>query len=251
MADEERTVKPARAERKKPAKPDAEEPKKAEAKRAAEELAREAEADEEEEAREPQAEEPEAGKPEPPKPRAAKAKEAKKPRKAAKAEGAEEEGGEEADEEEEAEEKGAPREGKKRKAKPRPRPKLDAALTAALKLRREKNAARPNFRREEWFRYQRLGEKWRFPQGIQSKMRRHWGTHADVVSIGHRGPRAARGLHPSGFREVLIHNAQALEGLDPAREAVRIAASVGRRKREEIQNDARKMGIRVLNWRQY
>ncbi|HKZ59880.1 MAG TPA: 50S ribosomal protein L32e [Candidatus Thermoplasmatota archaeon] len=134
--------------------------------------------------------------------------------------------------------------------KGRPRPTLDALTTEALKQRKAKDAQRPEFHRQEWFRYQRLGDKWRAPQGIQSKMRRHWGTHADVVSIGYRGPKAARGLHPSGFSEVLIHNAGGLEGLDPAREAVRIAGSVGRRKRQEIQDGAKKLGIRVLNWRQ-
>lgn len=138
---------------------------------------------------------------------------------------------------------------KKVNLKPRPRPKVDGDLKRALELRTAKNADRQRFYRQEWFRYQRLGKKWRAPGGIQSKMRRHWGTHADVVSIGYRGPRAARGLHPSGFREVLIHNEQGLEDIDPAREAVRIAASVGRRKREQIQNDARKRGIRVLNWK--
>ena len=138
---------------------------------------------------------------------------------------------------------------KKAKLKPRPRPKLDGDLKRALEVRRAKSAERQEFHRQEWFRYKRLGTKWRAPGGIQSKMRRHWGTHADVVSIGYRGPKAARGLHPSGFKEVLVHNEEGLKGLDPAREAVRIAAGVGRRKRERIQKDARKRGIRVLNWK--
>jgi large subunit ribosomal protein L32e len=149
---------------------------------------------------------------------------------------------------------GAPKEGageKKTKSKARPKPKVDADLRRALDQRKDKNAKRQEFHRQEWFRYQRLGTKWRYPQGIQSKMRRHWGTHADVVSIGHRGPKAARGLHPSGFREVLIHNADGLDGVDPAKDAVRIAAQVGRRKREALQADARKRGIRVLNWKNW
>ncbi len=134
--------------------------------------------------------------------------------------------------------------------KGRPRPTIDALTAEALKQRKAKNAARPEFHRQEWFRYQRLGTKWRAPQGIQSKMRRHWGTHADVVSIGYRGPKAARGLHPSGFAEVLVHNPDGLQGVDAAKQAVRIAGSVGRRKRLEIQEGAKKLGIRVLNWRE-
>ena len=149
------------------------------------------------------------------------------------------------DEGDEKEEKGE----KKAKLKARPRPKLDADLKRALDQRKVKSANRQEFHRQEWFRYQRLGTKWRYPQGIQSKMRRHWGTHADVVSIGHRGPKIARGLHPSGFKEVVVHNAEGLDGVDPASEAVRIAGSVGRQKREAIQKTARKRGIRVLNWK--
>jgi len=194
-------------------------------KAAAKELALQSNAEdsEEEEAREPQGEAEEAPKP----------KSGKRPKSAAEA--AKAEGGE----------------VKRAKSKARPRPVIDAALKEALALRKAKNAKRPEFHRQEWFRYQRLGTKWRYPQGIQSKMRRHWRTHPDVVSIGHRGPKAARGLHPSGFREVIVHNPSGLEAVDPAREAVRIASSVGRRKREEIQKDARKLGIRVLNWRRY
>lgn len=140
--------------------------------------------------------------------------------------------------------------GKSAAKQGRPRPTLDALTTVALAQRKAKNAARPEFHRQEWFRYQRLGTKWRAPQGIQSKMRRHWKTHADVVSIGYRGPKAARGLHPSGFAEVLIQNSSGLEGIDPTKQAVRIAGSVGKRKRREIQDGAKKLGIRVLNWRE-
>jgi large subunit ribosomal protein L32e len=157
-----------------------------------------------------------------------------------------EESGEEGEEEAEDEEAGK----KKKKSAPRPSPQLDSETTKALVLRRAKNAARPHFIRQEGHRYARLGDTWRAPQGIQSKMRRHWRTHPDVVSIGYRGPRAARGLHPSGFREVLVYNEDSLDGVDPKTEAVRIASSVGSRKRARIQKDAKKRGIRVLNWRQ-
>jgi len=187
--------------------------------------------EEEELAREGEEEEAPPGKP------------AKKPAKKAAAKEEEEEG---EGEEEEAEEGGK----KKKKSDPRPRPRLDSETTKALVLRRAKNAARPHFIRQEGNRYARLGDTWRAPQGIQSKMRRHWRTHPDVVSIGYRGPRAARGLHPSGFREVLVHNEDSLDGVDPKTQAVRIASSVGSRKRARIQKDAKKLGIRVLNWRQ-
>ena len=56
-----------------------------------------------------------------------------------------------------------------------------------------------------------------------------------------------RGLHPSGFREKLVHNVKDLEGVDPTKEAIRIAHTVGKKKRMEIIAKADELGIRVLN----
>src|SRR5439155_759702 len=113
---------------------------------------------------------------------------------------------------------------------PRAKPKLEPHLKKLLALRSAKNAARPKFRRQEWFRYRKFGDEWRKPQGGQSKLRRHFGYRWNLPSIGYRGPRAVRGLHPSGFQEVLVHNERQLDGLDAAKQAVRIAHAVGSRK---------------------
>lgn len=130
---------------------------------------------------------------------------------------------------------------------PKKKPKLDARTRRLLHLRAAKSAVRPPFLRQEWFRYDRLGEVWRKPQGSQSKLRRHFGYRWNLPSIGYRGPREVRGLHPSGFREVLVHNVKELEGIDPERQAVRIAHGVGARKREIIEKACDDREIRVLN----
>jgi large subunit ribosomal protein L32e len=129
----------------------------------------------------------------------------------------------------------------------RPKPKLDDRLRKLLTLRSAKNAARPRFRRQEWFRYKMFGDEWRKPQGGQSKLRRHFGYRWNLPSIGYRGPRAVRGLHPSGFQEVLVHNERQLEGLDATIQAVRIAHGVGTRKREQIEKACDDKGLRILN----
>ncbi|MDZ7850254.1 MAG: eL32 family ribosomal protein [Halodesulfurarchaeum sp.] len=67
------------------------------------------------------------------------------------------------------------------------------------------------------------------------------------VEAGFRTPTAVRGLHPSGFEEVLVHRPADLEDVDPDREAVRIASAVGGRKRERIEELAADDEIRVLN----
>lgn len=105
----------------------------------------------------------------------------------------------------------------------------------------------PKFRRQEWFRFKRLGEKWRKPRGRDSKMRLGRRGKAASVSIGYRSPRETRGAHPSGFTEILVFRPQDLEGMDASRQVARIASAVGRRKREEIIAKAKERGIRVLN----
>ena len=62
-------------------------------------------------------------------------------------------------------------------------------------------------------------------------------------------PKSVRYLHPSGYRDILVHNVAELEKLIPDRDAARIAATVGRRKKIEIVKRARELGIRVLNAR--
>ncbi len=130
---------------------------------------------------------------------------------------------------------------------PNLKPKLDPNLKRLLALRASKAASRPAFHRQEWFRYKKFGDEWRKPQGGQSKLRRHFGYRWNLPSVGYRGPREVRGLHPSGFQEVLIHTERQLDGLDPAKQAVRVAHDVGARKRELIEKACDDKGLRVLN----
>ena len=127
------------------------------------------------------------------------------------------------------------------------KPKLSDEEKRLLRLRNKMNRKRPKFRRQEWFRYKRLGDSWRKPRGKHSKMREHKGYRPPVVDSGYRGPRKVRGLHPSGFREVLVHNPAELDRVNPEREAIRIASRVGMRKRIAIEKKAEELGIRVLN----
>lgn len=183
---------------------------------------------------EPAPKEKPAEKEKPPKPAEEKGrKPAKKPAKKPEKEEAEEGKEEEKAEEEEYE--------------PNLKPKLDARTQRLLAIRSSKSASRPAFHRQEWFRYKKFGDEWRKPQGGQSKLRRHFGYRWNLPSVGYRGPREVRGLHPSGFQEVLVHNERQLEGLDPKKQAVRVAHGVGTRKRELIEKACDDRGLRVLN----
>lgn len=106
---------------------------------------------------------------------------------------------------------------------------------------------KPNFKRQEWFRYKKLGEKWRKARGKTSKTRRYEKGKPAMPSIGYRSPKVTRGLHPSGFQDVLICSIMELEKLDPATQAGRISATIGKRKKEVMLTKAKELGIKILN----
>jgi large subunit ribosomal protein L32e len=116
-----------------------------------------------------------------------------------------------------------------------------------LSARKKVSATRPKFVRQESWRYIRLAENWRKPKGVDNKMRKQVSGVPPLVKVGYRGPKRARGLHPSGYRDRLIHNIRDLEKLDPKIDAARIGHSVGRRKRIDIVSKANALGVKVLN----
>ena len=130
------------------------------------------------------------------------------------------------------------------------KPELDDSIKEALSLRSSQSKKQPKFRRQEWYRYKRLARSgWRKPKGYQSKQRLNMKYRTPMARVGYGKVRAAKGLHPSGFIEVLVHNADDLEDVDSKTQAIRIGARVGNRKRFAIHNKADEMGIRILNRR--
>jgi large subunit ribosomal protein L32e len=120
-------------------------------------------------------------------------------------------------------------------------------LEKALRLRSRIKSKKPNFVRHESWRYVRLKENWRRPKGIDNKMRRKVKGWPQTVSVGYRGPKTARNLHPSGYEEVLVYNIKDLERVDNESQAVRIAHTVGKKTRLQILAAAKEKGIFILN----
>ena len=116
-----------------------------------------------------------------------------------------------------------------------------------LQTRKRVSRTRPKFVRQESWRYDRLAPNWRKPKGKDNKMRLQVSGVPRLVKIGYRGPRSARGLHPSGYVDVLIFNKNDLAKIDPGKDAIRISHTVGRRKREEIMAEAIRLNLKVLN----
>jgi len=106
---------------------------------------------------------------------------------------------------------------------------------------------KPKFRRQESWRYKRVKDTWRKPHGIDSKMRKKVKGWPASPTTGYRSPKKTRGLHPSGFVETRVQSVEDLGGIDPELQAIRIARTVGGRKRVEILALAEEKGIHVLN----
>ncbi len=125
--------------------------------------------------------------------------------------------------------------------------KVQGLTEEAPKVRKRLRVKKPYFKRQESWRYKRLKTGWRSPRGIDSKMRKKVKGWPKSPGIGYRSPKELKGLHPSGYEEILVHNPGEIDKVDPKRQAVRIAHTVGSRKRVEISHRAEEKGVRILN----
>ncbi|XHH07560.1 MAG: 50S ribosomal protein L32e [Candidatus Bathyarchaeia archaeon] len=117
----------------------------------------------------------------------------------------------------------------------------------ALRTRARARNKKPAFVRQESWRDAKYSISWRRPRGLDNKVRRKILGWPASPSTGYKGPKVARGLHPSGYREVIIYNAESVAAVDPNTQAIRIAHTVGTRKRALIIAEAEKLQIKILN----
>jgi len=101
---------------------------------------------------------------------------------------------------------------------------------------------RPNYGRS---RRSRIKKSWRRPRGIDNKKRLKIAYMGASPSIGYGQPSEIKGMHPKGMHELLVETPSQLSGAKGV--AIRIAAGVGRKKREGIIRLAESMKLPVLN----
>ena len=101
---------------------------------------------------------------------------------------------------------------------------------------------RPNLGRSK---RSRLDDKWKRPRGVGNKQRQKLKQTWPIVSIGYSRKRSERGKHPSGLKEVIVSSVNELKGLKDV--IVRIAGSVGIKKRLEIEKRATENKLKIAN----
>jgi large subunit ribosomal protein L32e len=115
------------------------------------------------------------------------------------------------------------------------------------KIREKLKHKRPTFRRVESWRYKRVKDRWRKARGIDSKTREKKGGWPISPSLGFRSPKRVRYQSSSGKEEVLIYSPLDLSLMNSNFQVGRIAAKIGRKKREKIITEAELLNIRILN----
>jgi large subunit ribosomal protein L32e len=124
---------------------------------------------------------------------------------------------------------------------------MDSESRRLFNVRKVLKGKKPQFKRAAYHKFKRLDSNWRHPRGIQGKQRRKYISKGALAQVGYGSPVAVKGLHPSGYSDVLISSADELELIDPSYEAIRIASTVGARKKAIIITKAEELGIKILN----
>jgi large subunit ribosomal protein L32e len=123
---------------------------------------------------------------------------------------------------------------------------MTTEIKRLIRVRVEKGAT---FKRDGYGKKKQLSDSWRKPKGQHNKQREQKKAKGALPKPGFGSPIAVRGMHPSGFFEVLISSVKELEGIDPKTHAIRIGATVGERTRVGLQEKAIADGFKVLNAR--
>lgn len=115
----------------------------------------------------------------------------------------------------------------------------------AKKSEREKMKHR-KFIRVDFLR-KKLRKVWRAPRAWHhNKPRKKDLIRIRNVKTGYKAPKSVRGIHPSGYKEVLVSNLNDLKKVDKKTQAIRIR-KIGMKKKNTLVDEATKLGIKIIN----
>ncbi|KUM56487.1 hypothetical protein ACN42_g10724 [Penicillium freii] len=105
------------------------------------------------------------------------------------------------------------------------------------------------FNRHQSDRFMRVGASWRKPKGIDNCVRRRFKGQMAMPSIGFGSNKKTRHMMPSGHKAFLVHNTKDVELLLMHNRtfAAEIGHAVSSRKRVEIIEKAKALGVKVTN----
>ena len=118
-----------------------------------------------------------------------------------------------------------------------------------LKIKKEMKKKMPEFIRSDYHKKKKLhSAKWRRPRGITNKMRLQHKGHNVVVKKGYRTPAEIRGVMQDGKKIVVVSNVNDLQNVKKD-EKVAIASTVGTKKRIVIIEEAKKLKLQIINYK--
>ena len=119
-----------------------------------------------------------------------------------------------------------------------------------LEARRQASESRPKFIRAESWRYDRIKPNWRKPKGVDNHQRKQKSRgRPGLVKVGYGTPNIAKGLHPSGYTDNLVHSINDLENLNQKQDGISFGHSVGTKKRNELMKVILERKFKVFNAR--
>ncbi|MFH1404364.1 MAG: eL32 family ribosomal protein [Candidatus Altiarchaeota archaeon] len=133
---------------------------------------------------------------------------------------------------------------KKPKArKPKPVVKIKYSGDGSLE---KSGKSKPCFNKQEYGKIFRVKSRWRSSRGTDSKKAEGKRGRGKSPCIGYGNPSSMSGI-VRGFKPLNVEKIMDLEGVDPKTQAIIISARLGRRKRNQIIEEANKLKLTVLN----
>lgn len=124
---------------------------------------------------------------------------------------------------------------------------IDDETKRLLDVRKKQKSKKPHFLQTDSHKKKKLKDYWRRPDGIHNKTRYGLKGKCPRVERGFGSPVLVKGLHPSGFEEILVSTPNDLDSMLAQTQAVMIAHTVGGRKRAIIEKKAIELGLKILN----